>query len=150
MTHWPMTPPSNRGRDISTTEGKWVYFSDWHPESNMIGAPACVIFLLCQLTGECNQISYFPDCLPYPGCSSRLWLHSGPLDQLSRLSLSCNIAFHFLWYLNHRGQKETGGTGEGMTLGVGCSSDCPREGRAERSGVWYQEDLCSNLESAMD
>ena len=37
-----------------------------------------------------------------------------------------------------------------MTLGVNCSSDCPREGRAERSGVGYQEDLCSNLESAVN
>ena len=36
-----------------------------------------------------------------------------------------------------------------MTLGVDCPSDCPREGRAERSGVGYQKNLCPNLDSAM-
>ena len=86
---------------------------------------------------------------PILGVAPGSWLHSGPLAQLSRLCHSRNIAFCFLWYLNHPGQKETGGTGEGMTLGVDCSSDCPREGGVERSGVGYQEDLCFNLESAM-
>ena len=51
---------------------------------------------------------------PILGVAPGSWLHSGPLAQLSRLCHSRNIAFCFLWYLNHPGQKETGGTGEGM------------------------------------
>lgn len=35
----------------------------------------------------------------------------------------------------------------GMTLGTNGSSDCPKKGKPERC-VGYQEDLCSNADSA--